>query len=200
MRFLSFILLLTTISTAGFAAMPVREEPVTALPQWQDFQYRQSRSLNALSLCERDPESCQPKELGRWVKLLDDLKYQNRLRQIITVNRWFNRLPYRHDEYAYDTLDYWADTAELLEKRGDCEDYALSKYYTLRELGFSPDELKIMVVYDEVAYVNHAVLMVYIDGTRYMLDINADSTDPWEMGNRYRPIYGFNEQTAWFYQ
>lgn len=199
MRFLLCMALLMVFSTAGLAAMPAREEPVTTLPQWQDFESRQNRSLSALYDCKKNSESCQPKEIERWAKLVGDLKYQNKLRQIITVNRWFNRLPYKHDQYAYDTIDYWADTSELLEKKGDCEDYALSKYYTLRELGFTPDQLKIMVVYDQVAYLNHAVLMVYIDDTRYMLDINGDSTDPWEMGNRYRPIYGFNEQTAWFY-
>lgn len=176
-----------------------RKQPVESLPLWRDFSARQSASLQALSSCEQNPALCPSKEIERWSKLVNDLRLQNKLRQIITVNRWFNRLPYKHDEYAYDTLDYWADTEELLLKRGDCEDYALSKYYTLRRLGFTPEELKIAVVYDNITYTNHAVLMVYTNGTRYMLDINADDTRADKMDYRYQTIYTFNEKTAWFY-
>ncbi len=176
----------------------VRQKPVYQLPQWQDFSARQNSALDELEACESNTVNCS-KEMERWAKLLGDLKPQNKLRQIITVNRWFNRLPYKHDEYAYDTLDHWADTSQLLEQKGDCEDYALSKYYSLRRLGFTAEQLKVMVVYDQYNYTNHAVLMVYMDGARYMLDINADSTSPEDMNLRYKPIYSFNEETAWFY-
>ena len=155
--------------------------------------------MQALQNCKDNTAPCPTPDMTRWAAMVSGLESQNRLRRIITVNRWFNRLPYKHDEYAYDTLDHWADTAELLQKRGDCEDMALGKYYTLRALGFTPDEMKITVVYDEDTYTNHAVLMVTIDGARFMLDINGDDTDPYEMNTRYRPIYSFNEQKAWFY-
>ena len=144
MRILVLFVALSGIAAPAVAAKPSpRQEPVSTLPQWQDFSTRQTRSLQALALCEQDKALCESKEIERWTGLVKDLKTQNRLRQIITVNRWFNRLPYKYDEYAYDALDYWADTAELLRKRGDCEDFALSKYYTLRRLGFAPEELKV---------------------------------------------------------
>lgn len=203
MRFLLVLLALICACAPAIAgAKPpaaTKVQPVEQLPHWNDFAQRQSRSLQALDTCERDKTLCQSKEIERWTKLVDDLRPQNKLRQIITVNRWFNRLPYKYDEYAYNTLDYWADTEELLLKRGDCEDYALSKYYTLRRLGFSPDELKVAVVYDTITYTNHAVLMVYTNGTRYMLDINADDTTADKMDYRYRTLYTFNEKTAWIY-
>lgn len=182
--------------TAG-AMTAKKQEPVSRLKPWQDFANRQNMSLNALSACEQG--NCESAEVQRWAGLITDLKMQNRLRQIITVNKWFNRLPYKHDQFAYGQLDYWADTRQLLINRGDCEDYALSKYYTLRQLGFTPEELKIMVVYDQSTYTNHAVLMVYTNGSRYMMDINSDDTDPSPMESRYRSIYGFNEKTAWYY-
>ena len=180
-------------------AKAVRTEPVGQLSEWPDFIRRQSLSLQALHHCTRDRAACESPEIERWAGLIQSLQGQNRLRQIITVNKWFNRLPYKYDDVAYNTADYWADTRALLLHRGDCEDYALSKYYTLRQLGFSPDQLKIAVVYDKESYSNHAVLMVYIDGTRYMMDINGDSTDPSPMGPRYRTLYTFNERSAWYY-
>lgn len=193
------IMLLCFAWMPAFAAKPLRESPVSKLPQWHDFSLRQQDAIAALEVCEQNERACRSADVARWAKLIDDLKTQNRLRQIITVNRWFNRLPYKHDEYAYNTLDYWADTAALLERRGDCEDYALAKYYTLRQLGFSPEELKVAVVYDSEEYLNHAVLMVYVGGTRYMLDINGDDTDPSPMTYRYKTLYTFNENKAWFY-
>jgi predicted transglutaminase-like cysteine proteinase len=201
MRFLvGFLLAFIYVAPPVLAAkIAPREEPVSALPQWQDFSTRQQRSLQALAVCEQDSALCESKEIERWAKLVADLKTQNKLRQIITVNRWFNRLPYKYDEYAYNTLDYWADTAELLLKRGDCEDFALSKYYTLRSLGFTADELKVTIVYDQEKYSNHAVLMVYTSGNRYMLDSNADDMSPSPMEYRYKTIYSFNENNAWFY-
>jgi predicted transglutaminase-like cysteine proteinase len=199
MRFIISMLFIALFCVPAMAARPAREQPVSELPKWQDFSARQERSLEALGACLQDKTQCASEEIVRWTKLVEDLTPQNKLRQMITVNRWFNRLPYKYDEYAYETLDYWADTAELLLKKGDCEDYALSKYYTLRQLGFTPDELKITVVYDSYNYTNHAVLMVYTGGTRYMLDINADDMNPEDLGLRYKPLYAFNEKTAWFY-
>ncbi len=184
---------------AAGAATPSREEPVDYLPQWNNFATRQSRSLAVLDQCRQNPEQCRSQDVRRWAALVDSLEEQNRLRQIITVNKWFNRLPYKHDEYAHGPLDHWADMVEFLERRGDCEDYALSKYYTLRTLGFSPEQLRIVVVYDSVNYLNHAVVMVHINGTRYLLDINADDTSPSSLYSRYKPIYAFNEHKAWFY-
>lgn len=198
------IAILAVSALTGFWASPVaakavRTEPVGQLTEWPDFLQRQTRSLQALNLCASNANNCESPEIQRWAGLIQNLRGQNRLRQIITVNKWFNRLPYKYDDVAYNSADYWADTRELLKYRGDCEDYALSKYFTLRQLGFTPDQLKIAVVYDKQSYSNHAVLMVHIDGTRYMMDINGDSTDPSPMGPRYRMLYSFNEKTAWYY-
>jgi predicted transglutaminase-like cysteine proteinase len=185
---------LTVYGGAASGATVRPPEPVINLPQWPDFSARQMQSLQSLSNCEQNEASCETPEVKRWAGLIGDLRAQGKLRQIITVNKWFNRLPYK-----YDDEDYWADTLELLQQRGDCEDYALSKYYPLRELGFAPEQLQVTVVYDKESFINHAVLMVYIDGTRYMMDINSDQTEPSAMGKRYKPLYSFNEQTAWFY-
>lgn len=198
--FLQGLLLLAVLtSVAESASAALRKESVNTLPSWNDFFERQSRSMQALLSCEHNPAACESAEIERWAGLIGDLRQQNKLRQIITVNKWFNRLPYKYDEYAYDTLDYWADTRQLLKSRGDCEDFALSKYYTLRALGFSPEEMKVTAVYDKENFINHAVLMVYINGTRYMLDINDDDTSPSPMGTRYKPLYSFNEVNAWYY-
>ncbi len=177
----------------------VRQELVTSVPKWQDFIERQNQSLSALQACEENQSLCESDGIQKWHDLVKGLKSENKLRQLITVNRWFNRIPYKHDEYAYDAIDYWADTKQLIEQKGDCEDYALAKYFTLRLLGFSSEDMKINIVYDQDNYLNHAVLVVRVNDARYLLDINSDSMDPSPMNQRYKKLYSFNEQFAWWY-
>ena len=41
-------------------------------------------------------------------------------------------------------MDYWATPVESLRKgEADCEDYAIAKYFTLRQLGVADDKLRI---------------------------------------------------------
>lgn len=184
-------------SDLAHASKNLQQKSVQTLPQWDDFSRRQNQSLALLRACEINAMNCTSAGIEKWNNLISSLRHENKLRQLITVNKWFNRIQYRFDEDAYNSIDYWADTKELIEQKGDCEDFALAKYYTLRQLGFDANKMKISVVYDEDSKTNHAVLMVYDDNTRYLMDINTDSMDPSPMEYRYKTIYTFNEQTAW---
>ena len=201
MRFVCAFCLVAVLSLAlperARAVEARREESVAVLPQWSDFIRRQTLSLQTLHQCQTGMEC--PADITRWAGLIQTLQPQNKFRQLITVNKWFNRIQYKFDEDAYNTIDYWADTSELLDTKGDCEDYALSKYFTLRQLGFQPDQLKIIAVRDTLSYDNHAVLLVTMDKARFLLDINTDDMDPSALNTRYKPIYAFNENKAWFY-
>lgn len=199
MRMMMAFIILAGVFPIASHAQAAREEPVTQLPQWSDFSNRQDGAQRALQSCLADNRLCTTRELRRWADLIISLKGENPLRQMITVNRWFNRIPYTYDEYAYKTIDYWADTLQFLKSSGDCEDFALAKYYTLRELGFTTDSMKIMMVYDTEKTIDHSVLMVYMNDSRYLLDNYSDDTDPSSMEYRYKNVYGFNETTSWFY-
>ena len=54
---------------------------------------------------------------------------------------------------------------------GDCEDYAIAKFFALRELGFANQELRIAVVYDNLRRIGHAVLAVYVEGDILIGDV-----------------------------
>lgn len=62
------------------------------------------------------------------------------------VNQFFNsRIRFVDDMTVLGQEDYWATPVEALRKKGagDCEDYALAKYFTLRELGVPASQLRI---------------------------------------------------------
>ena len=49
---------------------------------------------------------------------------------------------------------------------GDCEDYAIIKYFTLLKLGFSSDKLFITTAYDTLSKRNHMVLSYFIEDNK----------------------------------
>ena len=58
------------------------------------------------------------------------------------VNDFFNQVQFISDEIHWQKKDYWATPIEFLSTNGgDCEDFALAKYFTLRELGVSDKKL-----------------------------------------------------------
>ncbi len=64
------------------------------------------------------------------------------------VNDFFNRMPYRTDMEVWGVEDYWATPREFIQKSGDCEDYSITKYYALRELGIDPADMRIVILMD----------------------------------------------------
>lgn len=77
-----------------------------------------------------------------------------------TVNRFFNeRVLYRSDEDAWGEKDYWATLGETLTKgAGDCEDFAIAKYYTLQKLGVDQSQLRMVYVKSSQFPEPHMVL------------------------------------------
>lgn len=54
------------------------------------------------------------------------------------TNRFFNRQIFIDDIKLWGQNDYWASPAEFLAVGGgDCEDFSIAKYFTLREMGFT---------------------------------------------------------------
>ncbi len=79
--------------------------------------------------------------------LLKKLKGKKPIDQLKVVNKWFNYIKYKSDKKVYGKSDYWATLYEFTGKgMGDCEDYTIAKYYTLKELGFNLKRLKFTYV------------------------------------------------------
>ena len=68
--------------------------------------------------------------------------------KLTEVNRFFNRqIRFVDDIQLWKQNDYWATPVEMLVKgAGDCEDYSIAKYFTLRRLGIPSDKLRITYV------------------------------------------------------
>lgn len=70
------------------------------------------------------------------------------LERLVRVNDFFNRQIVFDDDMAiWGQADYWATPAETLGMgRGDCEDFVIAKYFTLRQLGLASERLRLVYV------------------------------------------------------
>lgn len=135
-----------------------------------------------------------------WWKFIRSLKSMHPTKQIEYVNKEINKFPYKQDNWIYKRRDHWASPSEFLENGGDCEDFAITKYMTLRRLGFRPDQMKIAMVYDVYSGTDHSYLVVEYGKQTFVLDSREQQTAPHLFTKRYQAHYSFNENGIWRYK
>lgn len=141
-----------------------------------------------------------PCVIGEWKDLLEETRAKPLADQLAQINDWANTHPYVVDQLNWGVEDYWETPYEFMEINGDCEDYAIAKYYSLRALGVSADKLRVIIVQDlNLGGIIHAVLGVYMPDGLYILDNQSQQVLPALKIYHYRPIYGVNEAQWWAY-
>lgn len=109
------------------------------------------------------------------------------LEQVKAVNVLINRWPYRTDMDVWGVMDYWETPVEFFQKSGDCEDFAIAKYFALRDLGFPASQMRIVVLKDTLRNLDHAVTAVYLDGDAWILDNLSNAVLSHKRLSHYRP-------------
>lgn len=86
------------------------------------------------------------------------------LTQLTKINIYLNKLKYQDDKLNNNKSDHWATPKEFLTcGLGDCEDYAIIKYFTLVKLGFDRNKLFITSAYDKYSNRSHMVLSYFYE-------------------------------------
>jgi predicted transglutaminase-like cysteine proteinase len=167
-----------------------------ALKNWQRVTAVGSEQMAQFSSPQNDSGI---RAAAQWRQLLEAERDAPVKQQLIAVNRFFNRWPYRLDSDVWQRNDYWATPLEFLRQSGDCEDYAICKYYALRYMGFDGDRMRIVVVKDTIRSITHAVLAVYIQDDILVLDNMSDPVFSHHRYQHYVPQYSVNEHTRWIH-
>jgi predicted transglutaminase-like cysteine proteinase len=176
-------------------------------PSWKqalaDTAAAQPPPMIAMSVSTTDaPDRCADDRLcapASWTAFLDSLRGLQEREQMDAVNRWANDRPYVEDQVNWGVADYWETPGEFLVHGGDCEDYAIFKYASLVRLGFSPDDLRIVVVNDTALNAFHAVLAVRLAGKTWLLDNQTAGAQAFDATPQYTPIYSVNERGWWLH-
>lgn len=135
--------------------------------------------------------------IASWAELIKDAEATQGMSQLEMVNAYFNDFAYVTDMANWNVVDYWATPLQFYDVDGDCEDYAISKYYTLRGLGYDPSVMRIVVVMDENLGVHHAVLAIDGGSEVYILDNQISGVVAASRIAHYTPIMSINEVAAW---
>ena len=135
--------------------------------------------------------------MAQWKAELQPLQGQSIGNMARTVNSMVNDYRYITDDKNWGKTDYWATPVEFFVRGGDCEDFAIAKYVSLRALGVPEERMRIAIVHDKQKNIPHAVLIVYTDGDALILDNQTNTVRSSAQVNRYRPIFSIN-RTAWW--
>ena len=135
----------------------------------------------------------QPCRLSHWGHFLNSLRGEDPVSQLQRVNRFINQIRYQSDDVTWGQIDYWAAPGEFFAIGGDCEDFAIAKFYSMKKLGFPADAMRIVVLRDTNRSLMHSVLVVTWDGREWVLDNLSDNIVSWADRHHYEPIYSINE-------
>ncbi len=176
-----------------------KSDNLTPFTKWTTAMERYALQI-AKSDDDCGKEKYHPCVVKEWRVMIEQIKSKPLRQQIEIVNQWANAHPYIVDQLNWGMEDFWETPYEFMDVSGDCEDYAIAKYYTLRATGVPEDSLRIIIVQDfNLGGIIHAVLGVYYQDDLLILDNQAKQVRPAMSIYHYRPIYGVNEDTWWSY-
>jgi len=118
------------------------------------------------------------------------------IRKLSHINSFLNKILPAHDISSKSSEDYWATPKEfLLEGHGDCEDYAIAKYFTLLELGIKKEHMYFAVVDIKGQRSAHMVLLYVKDKNKppLVLDNLSFRVIPLTKRKKLIPKFAFNE-------
>lgn len=136
--------------------------------------------------------------IEEWNTLINSSLNDEDSKKLTAVNRFFNRqLRFVDDNQNWHQNDYWATPIEALIKgAGDCEDYAIAKYFTLRRLGIPSEKLRITYV-KALRYNQAHMVLTYYDTPNTMplvLDNLIGEIRPASQRKDLLPVYAFNAE------
>lgn len=140
------------------------------------------------------------KRFHAWKNLLLDNQSKSTEEKLKATNDWFNLFEYEPDKDFEGVEDYWKTPEEFInDGGGDCEDYAITKYFTLIALGIPESSLRITYVKNVKLNIAHMVLAYYPtpDATPLVLDNLEPLIKPANERTDLVPIYSFNGGGLW---
>ena len=143
-------------------------------------------------------------KVEEWDAMIESSKNETVLNKIKNVNDFFNKITYKTDQNHWKKKDYWATPFEFMGSgAGDCEDYAIAKYFSLIKLGIPDEKLRITYVSYKKANSKfeqaHMVLTYYhktgvepivLDNINKTLQVASKRPD-------LKPVYSFNASGLW---
>lgn len=135
-----------------------------------------------------------------WRQMQRAGQHQSTAMQLKLTNDFFNGLKFEDDSEHWQAEDYWATPLETVATNGgDCEDFALGKYFTLIEQGVPEQCLSMMYV--KALSLNKAHMVLTYQCNRHdaklVLDNLTAAIVPADERSDLIPVYSFNTAGLW---
>lgn len=166
--------------------------------------YLQAQSLITTKQIEHLSQTTPPdaiERLKQWQALIKNNKEKSIKKKLLIVNNFFNKLHFENDADLFiGKIDYWQTPIEfLIRGAGDCEDYAIAKYFTLVAMGVNVKKLRITYVKLVKQNQAHMVLTYYPSayGVPKVLDNMSNKIEFASKLPNLKPVYSFNGSGLW---
>ena len=135
-----------------------------------------------------------------WYKLINNYRNAPPRDKLELVNNFINRLTFVNDIDLWGQEDYWATPLQMLSSNGgDCEDYSIAKYFTLRKMGIPEERMRLTYVKALQLNQAHMVLTYFpaADSEPLVLDNLVTDIRPSADRTDLLPVYSFNGNGLW---
>lgn len=138
--------------------------------------------------------------LTAWQELVNENYQKPENIKLDKVNRFFNEARFVSDAEHWNQKDYWATPVELLATdAGDCEDFVIAKYFTLKAMGVA--ESKLYLTYVKAIRLRQAHMVLTYFKTPKSIPLVLDNINyrivPATQRRDLIPIYSFNGDGLW---
>jgi predicted transglutaminase-like cysteine proteinase len=152
---------------------------------------------------EVKPTGIHPETQARfeqWKSLIDSGSHWPDLKKLTSVNDFVNQLNFVDDIVHWQQEDYWATPLQtLVTKGGDCEDFAIAKYFTLSAMGMNEDKMRLTYVKALTINKAHMVVSYYEQPNDEPLVLDNLNRNILLASQRKDlvPVYSFNGAGLW---
>lgn len=153
-----------TVSAASKLATIATPAPLMTL--WKTLKSAVKEDRQIVSRCNADLDHCSSLAARRFIAIVEDGSAYEGLSRIGRINRAVN---FSIRVTSNGSPEKWYSPLSALARgTGDCKQFALLKYAALSAVGYSADDLRILIVEDKTFYRPHAVVAV-LEGTRWLV-------------------------------
>jgi predicted transglutaminase-like cysteine proteinase len=166
---------------------------------WRELQMQMRAEQPVIARCGAEPDTCTSAAALQFIAIVKEGEHYQGLSRIGRINRAAN--------YSIRQLDTtnprgvrtrWSSPLDTLAGGGgDCKQYAVVKYAAMREAGFAPDDVRLVILGIRSTKETHAVVVVREGGRWVILDNRtlelADSRDL----RNYLPLFALDHRGVW---
>jgi predicted transglutaminase-like cysteine proteinase len=150
---------------------------------------------NTLSTVQKEYGEKAKNRILELINLLNDIQNKSVPDKLEAMNNFFNIVPYDTDLDIWKEKDYWATRTEFLSlDLGDCEDYVIAKYFSLRQLGI-PDKNIFLTYVKAIKYKQSHMVLTYYENENsipLVLDNINPKILPASQRDDLKPLFNFN--------